>query len=58
MRVDAMSAGPVVPPRSLRQHARRVVEVKQIRHTSVDLLARLQPIVDVHSDEVVGLRSG
>ena len=62
MRVDAMSAGPVATAGDrLRRHARRVVEVEtEIRHSlDVDLLtARLQPIVDVHSDEVVGLRSG
>lgn len=62
MRVDATSAGPVVTAgERLRRHARRVVEVEtEIRHSlDVDLLtARLQPVVDVHSDEVVGLRSG
>ncbi|MEM9466653.1 MAG: hypothetical protein AAGA90_14870 [Actinomycetota bacterium] len=62
MRVDATSAGPVVTAgERLRRHARRVVEVEtEIRHSlDVDLLtARLQPVVDVHSDEVIGLRSG
>ncbi len=62
MRVDATSAGPVATTGDrLRRHARRVVEVEtEIRHSlDVDLLtARLQPVVDVHSDEVVGLRSG
>ena len=62
MRVDATSAGPVVTTgERLRRHARRVVEVEtEIRHSlDVDLLtARLQPVVDVHSDEVIGLRSG
>ncbi len=62
MRVDPTSAGPVATTgERLRRHARRVVEVEtEIRHSlDVDLLtARLQPVVDVHSDEVVGLRSG
>ena len=62
MRVDPTTAGPVATTgERLRRHARRVVEVEtEIRHSlDVDLLtARLQPVVDVHSDEVVGLRSG
>ncbi|MEM9518296.1 MAG: hypothetical protein AAGA37_03175 [Actinomycetota bacterium] len=62
MRVDATAAGPVATSgERLRRHARRVVEVEtEIRHSlDVDLLtARLAPVVDVHSDEVIGLRSG
>ena len=62
MRVDSSSAAPVSTAGSrLVRHARRVVEVEtEIRHSlDVDLLtARLAPVVNVHTDEVVGLRSG
>ena len=62
MRVDATTAGPVSAAGArLTRHARRVVEVEsEIRHSlDVDLLtARLTPVVNVHTDEVVGVRSG
>ena len=62
MRVETRSAAPVATADSrLARHARRVAEIEsEIRHSlDVDLLtARLMPVVDVHSDDVVGLRSG
>lgn len=62
MRVDSSSAAPVSTAGSrLIRHARRVVEVEtEIRHSlDVDLLTtRLAPVVNVHTDDVVGLRSG
>ena len=61
LRVDGKVAAPVVMSDSrLIRHARRVIEVEaEIRHSlDVDLLtARLVPVVDVHNDEVIGLRS-
>ncbi len=61
LRVDGKVAAPVaVSDGRLLRHARRVVEVEtEIRYSlDVDLLtARLMPVVDVHNDRIVGLRS-
>lgn len=61
LRVDSKAAAPVAAHDSrLRSHARRVIEVEtEIRYSlDVDLLtARLSPVVNVHNDRVIGLRS-
>lgn len=61
LRIDNKAASPVSSAdHRLLRHARRVIEVEtEIRHSlDVDLLtARLIPVVDVHRDSMVGLRS-
>jgi predicted signal transduction protein with EAL and GGDEF domain len=61
LRVDGRIASPVASAdHRLLRHARRVIEVEtEIRHSlDVDLLtARLIPVIDVHRDAMVGLRS-
>ena len=61
LRVDQKVVSPIVAIDSrLRAHARRVLAVESEIRRSLDtdlLTARLLPIVDVHRDEVAGLRT-